>query len=203
MYKKISHILVMVVYICFLLFIGICYSLPHEPIIITEVNITPADDNKDVNAFTSVVVNNTLQINSIRLVGDRIKMPEYVSSTDAVYPQVLFASKGISKIFEDAILDKKISGESTGTLSYEITNLIPFKGSSRKANAHVTFNGSITVVCGVMETIGDVWIAWPAYKNDAGKWKRQVTLLSRDLQEKVESSIIQLYNEWKIEKPDQ
>ncbi len=203
MYKKIIHILVTAVYICFLLFIGICYSLPEESIIITSVNLMPVDDNRDVKAFASVVVNDSLEISSIRLMENKIRMPEYVSGTSAVYPQVLLANKGIMKIFEDAIFNKKISDGSTGTLSYEITNLIPLKSSSRKANAYVTFNGSITVVCGVMETLGDVWIAWPAYKNDAGKWKKQVTLLSGDLQKKVESSIIQLYNEWESEKPDQ
>ncbi|MFH1784527.1 MAG: hypothetical protein ABH868_06510 [bacterium] len=179
------------------IFILLTFSYAYAGISVTDVVV-----EGDV---ASVTINDTIIIKEIKIVekdGNKsLRFPEYVNKNSRAYAQVEVLGKKFLGDITAAVLLNKTS-ETNESLDFSIDNIFFLKDSSRRANAYVSFNDTVKVTCGIMETKGDLWIAWPARK-EKDSWIDQVVFVDKKFKKKVEAEVIRLYKEAQSEESDE
>ena len=179
------------------LFIFANVTYAKNSITVTAVDV---EDNR-----ASVTINDCIKIDEILIIeGDNkkfIKFPEYISKSGRVYPQVVILKKDISEKIEEAVISGISVEKETDKLKYKITKLFMLSGKSRRANVEVIFNDVLRITCGVIETRGNLWVAWPSRK-DAKGWIKQVRFLMPEFKKMLDSEILIKYRAAVSEEPD-
>lgn len=160
----------------------------------------------DVNGKrASVTINDCIKIDEIFIIEKDyrkfIKFPEYIAKNGRVYPQVVILGEDTRSEIEEAVLSGVSVKGKSGKLKYRITKLFLLDSKSRRANVEVTFNDALRITCGVIETRGALWVAWPSRKDVKG-WIKQVRFLLPEFKQTLENEILAKYTAAVAEEPD-
>ncbi|MFH1715229.1 MAG: septation protein SpoVG family protein [Elusimicrobiota bacterium] len=185
---KFKICLIVLAFLC-LVFSGLVFAESFLEI----TSVVSVHDNTQTRA--RIIAGGFLVIEDIILYEDKsILLPHYKVIDGFELPQV--------EIIDPDLKNKIIESVRSGAETRQINTAIEFKiseinilkkNSSRKANAVIVFNNSIAVHCGVMQGKKGLWVAWPAKKDEAGKYGNIVYVLNKKLKSDVEKAIIDKY----------
>ena len=186
--------------ICFII-LGSALPLFSQAISITYIKIKKdKKGSRDFNTTAEIIVNNAIKIRGIRVTsgsgGLRFKLPEYVSSRNKVYPQVILLSKKAELVFREALESGEARGESSAKNTFRLGQFRRFDTpSALKAVALVTFDEAIEIECKIFDGENGPWVSWPSLQNpENGRWKKLVDFTDYKLRESVERMLLDRYN---------
>lgn len=172
-------------------------------LVVTEVSSSPAQGKAGPEGLSQVTLNGALKINEIEVwrkgAVRHLRLPEYRSSrTGRSYANFMLIHPAFRRALEQAVLKGPAGPAGPGGIVSRVTRMSPFDSpvSKRLANAEVTFNSALTVVCGVMrrDEEGDLWVSWPARRDTAARrWVPQFEFVRDDLRREVEDKILERY----------
>jgi len=171
------------------------------PLTVTDVEVTPVSGGGTTKAIASVVLNNAIKINEIKVkkIGGRTRLeyPVYVSRTNRVYPQVKILDPAFEKELISAIVKKEPSVRTSSKISYRISKYSPYtRPSTLKVFCSVIFNNKIEIECKIMEKNRGPWVSWPARPPEGGgRWIPQVEIKAKNLKEVIEKALLERYRE--------
>ncbi|MBN1622224.1 MAG: septation protein SpoVG family protein [Endomicrobiales bacterium] len=197
-----------------ILYLSVSFAVgsKNNRIAVTEVKIRHNQKNEPyLTAVADITFNNAIKIKKIQAyeVGGRffLKLPEYVSKSGNVYPQVILLTKESNELVKEAIRGQSPSapGEA-GELEYKITGIKLYSdfssdgkkaASNLKAFAKVSFNDSIEIESRILDGRFGLWVAWPSEKSEKGdKWADRVLFLDKKLKDSVEKELLERYKEY-------
>ena len=157
-----------------------------------EIKVTGFEKNGDEYCVT---LNNRIKISGIKLKGNEIEFPFYVSK-GVVYRQISVLDRDYKK-YLTGVIEKGSAPDSKnagGEISYKINKFKALKKrGSIKAFMSVIFDGRLEAECRVMDGKNGIWIAWPAVKKESG-WVKNFEFTDLKFKNEVESSLIGYYN---------
>lgn len=184
MRKKLSFVIIISLFLCYLSSALFAEELKTTKIIVTSKN------NYDI------ILNNAISINNIALKSKNdtsfVEFPVYVGN-GRIYKQFSVLKREYEKYLASSI-ETKNEEKFEGDILFIVNKFSKTqKEGNIKAFASVIFEDVLEVECRVMHGKNGLWIAWPSNKKD-GKWVNIFSFTDKDLKKRVEGDLIQKYN---------
>ncbi len=177
-------------------FLGLAFSF--IPAGAAGISVTSVDISNDL---ATVVINNVVEIREIKIEGNTVEFPTYVSSSGRVYPQVKFRTPSVEREVTEAILNNRPSSERIERITYDITGISTFdrEDSSLAGFATVVLNNEMEIDVRLMEARygDDYWVSWPARAPDKDRgedgWQDLVRVTNRRVKGIIEEDLIETF----------
>ncbi|MEN3013068.1 MAG: hypothetical protein ABDH23_00415 [Endomicrobiia bacterium] len=176
-----------------------------------ELFISDIQKVKDVEY--NIVLNNVIVVKNIKLhklnIGKKevleLELPSYTAPDGREYPQIRILSEEFQERILKAILENKKENfdfKNNSFPRFEIKKFLPVKKEGKvKVNASLVFEGTLEVICKIVEDENNVYVLWPAEKlKTTDKWIKKIEFLSKPYQKIIEKQLIERYKVYKLEK---
>jgi len=151
------------------------------------------------DGFVTVTLNNAIEIQNIHIVKNNgktiLRFPYYKSGKGKITPQVKVPSQNLYKRILKAIITGQTRDEQSEDLEFTIGNLRFMRHIKRRANVEVTFNNSLSVTLGILQSEFEgenaYWIGYPGQPNKiTGSYQETVVITNSQLKETVENAVL-------------